>query len=456
MRRVASAGVGLRDYFGPGFRRGLPQAWIYWEFGLQSHHADGEFLLLWPDLWGPLPYPMATRIAIDLTALLPNVSGVDRYMLAMVSSLPSLELEHKYVLFINVEDRERIQSLLSGLSHGPSRFGLIAATRRSRVMRLIWQQSILPLAVKAMNIDIVHSPSFLMPMARGGAGHILTVHDMTSFLLPTYHPWYRRGRTYEWAVRNSIRRADLVSVPSTATRDDVLRAVPEKDPGDVRVIPCGLSAAFTPRSHADCAPVLARLGLHRPYILYVGTLDPRKNLARLIDAYVEICQRGSVREHLVIAGQPGWRGGISWENVPPALRERVHEIGYVADADLPFLYAGATVFAYPSLMEGFGFPPLEAMACGAPVIASNLSALRENLEGAACLVSPQDTSSIAAALERMVVDVQMQSHYRDAGLRHAARYRWDSFAQSTAACYDEIARRRKSGLAISAAQSNAS
>ena len=115
--------------------------------------------------------------------------------------------------------------------------------------------------------------------------------------------------------------------------------------------------------------------------------DLRKNLERLIDAYAQVAQRGDVREHLVIAGQPGWRGGVSLEHVPPALRDRVHHVGYVADSDLPSLYAGATVFTYPSLMEGFGFPPLEAMACGIPVIASNLSVLRENLEEAACLIS---------------------------------------------------------------------
>lgn len=397
---------------------------------------------------------MAKRIAIDLTALLPNVSGVDRYMLAMVSSLLPLGLEHEYFLFINAEDRPRIQNLLSGLGSGLSRVQVITATRRSRWMRLFWQQTVLPVAVRRLKIDVVHSPSFLMPWRRAGVGHIVTIHDMTSFVLPDYHPWYRRGRTYEWAIRNSIRRADLVSVPSLATRKDVLLAVPEKDPNDVRVIPCGLSPAFSPRPHAECAPVLARLGIHWPYILYVGTLDPRKNLARLINAYTQVAQCADVCEHLVIAGQPGWRGGVSLQHVPPALRERVHQLGYVADSDLPSLYAGATVFTYPSIMEGFGFPPLEAMACGTPVIASNLSALRENLEQAACLISPQDTQSIAAALERMVGDAQLRAQYRRAGIELASRYRWEAFARSTAACYEEIIRRR-SALAIHAARSTA-
>jgi glycosyltransferase involved in cell wall biosynthesis len=385
---------------------------------------------------------MATRIAIDLTALLHNVSGVDRYMLAMVSSLLPLGLDHEYFLYINAEDRARMQDLISGLGRGLSPFRLIEASRRARPIRLFWQQSVLPIAVKAMNIDVVHSPSFVMPMVTAGAGHILTVHDMTSFLLPSYHPWYRRGQVYEWAVRNSILGADLVSVPSDATRQDVLRAVPEKHPHDVRVIPCGVGPAFTPRSPAEYAPVLARLGIHWPYILYLGTLDPRKNLARLIDAYVKVAERGNLREHLVIAGQRGWRGGLSLEDVPAAVRERIHEIGYVADSGLPCLYAGATLFAYPSLMEGFGFPPLEAMACGTPVIASNSSALRENLEGAAHLVSPQDTESLAAALERMAADAQLRAQYRDAGLRHAKRYQWANFARSTAACYEEVAHRR--------------
>lgn len=421
---------------------------------IKRHGVLLLYLHIFVRLW--LTHPMATRIAIDLTALLENVSGVDRYMLAMVSSLLPLGLDHEYFLYINAEDRARMEDLISGLGRGLSPFRLIEASRRSRPLRLFWQQSVLPIAVKARNIDVVHSPSFVMPIATAGAGHVLTVHDMTSFLLPGYHPWYRRGRVYEWAIRSSILRADLVSVPSAATRHDVLRAVPEKDPHDVRVIPCGVGPAFTPRSPAEYAPVLAHLGIPWPYILYVGTLDPRKNLARLIDAYATVVARGNLREHLVIAGQHGWRGGLAFQDVPAAVRERIHEIGYVTDSDLPRLYAGATLFAYPSLMEGFGFPPLEAMACGTPVIASNSSALRENLEGAAYLVSPQDTQSLADALERMAADAPLRAQYRDAGLQHAKRYQWANFARSTAACYEEVAlRRRRPAVTIRAARSKA-
>jgi glycosyltransferase involved in cell wall biosynthesis len=394
------------------------------------------------------------RVAIDLTPLLPNVSGVDRYMLAMVTSLLQLGLNHEYVLFINAEDRQRIQDLVAGIRNAsPSR--IIVVSTRPRPIRLFWQQAILPIATKARNIDVVHSPSFMMPMLRADAGHVLTVHDMTSFLLPGHHPWYRRGRVYEWVVRNSIRRADLVSVPSAATRQDLLSAVPEKDPNDVRVIACGLNAAFRSHSPAELAPVLKRLGIHWPYVLFVGTLDPRKNLARLVDAFTQVIQRGNTPEHLVIAGQPGWSGGALLESAPSALRERVHLTGYVADADLPPLYAGATVFAYPSLMEGFGFPPLEAMACGTPVIASNLSALRENLEGAAYLVSPDDTKSIALALECMLADAGLRAQYIRAGFERASQFQWSSFAQTTVACYEEVVRRRNRTPAIHVAQSKA-
>src|SRR5258708_5630863 len=137
------------------------------------------------------------RIAIDLTALLPQISGVDRYMLAMVSSLVQLGSDHHYDLFINAEDRPTIQDLLSGVPTGRSRVRVTAVSRRPRVMRLLWQQAALPIAVRAMGIDVVHSPSFLVPMGRADAGHMLTVHDMSSFVLPSHHPWFRRGRVYE-------------------------------------------------------------------------------------------------------------------------------------------------------------------------------------------------------------------------------------------------------------------
>ena len=373
------------------------------------------------------------RIGIDLTALIAKPAGVDRYMMGLVASLARLNGPDEYFLFINAEDRERIDTVLRSSAR------VVVLSRRMRAARLFFQQVLLPAAARRMRIDVIHSPAFIIPWYRGRTGHLLTVHDMSSFRLPRHHPGSRRGRMYEAAVRASIRRADLVSVPSQAVREDVLQLVPGVPGEHVRVIACGVDDAFAPRTSDETAPVLARLGVRWPYILYVGTLDPRKNLPRLIEAYAKLVDSGSLTEHLVLAGQFGWSVTELLDRLRlDSVRDRVHVLGYVAEEDLPYLYAGARLFVYPSLLEGFGFPPLEAMASGVPVVASDSSSLRNNLTGAAMLVPPEDVSALATAMRRLLEDDPCRARHVMAGLERAASFRWEAFARTTSDCYREI------------------
>ena len=165
----------------------------------------------------------------------------------------------------------------------------------------------------------------------------------------------------------------------------------------IHVIPAGVGEEFHLQAANDVQRARSRLKLNWPYILYVGTIEPRKNLQRLVESYERLIAKGGVREHLVLAGRLGWDyKGILEQINSPALRDRVHLPGYISQGDLPLLYAGARLFVYPSLEEGFGFPPLEAMACGVPTIASLSSSLAENLREAAELVPPDDTEALTA------------------------------------------------------------
>jgi alpha-1,3-rhamnosyl/mannosyltransferase len=279
-----------------------------------------------------------------------------------------------------------------------------------------------------------------MPLYRGTQRHLLTVHDMTSFLLPGYHPPSRRGKMYESAVARSIRRADLVSVPSPSVRQNILDLLPDVSPAHVRVIPFGIDEAFRPGEPNAVKPVLERLGISQPYILYVGTLDPRKNLPRLLESYQQLVAEGNTPEHLVLAGQLGWSvDSLSTRLSAPELRGRVHAVGYVDDRDLPHLYSGARLFVYPSLLEGFGFPPLEAMACGTPVVASLSSSLKDNLEGAAELVPPEDVEGLTTAMRQLLRDEQLRARRIADGLERATKFRWERCAQQTLECYRELA-----------------
>jgi alpha-1,3-rhamnosyl/mannosyltransferase len=376
------------------------------------------------------------RIAIDLTALNAQASGIDRYLIGMVRSLALLECDAEFFLFINAEDRSRF----AGLHRLPAHCHVWPCCFRPRVFRLFFQQILQPLLLYALRIDVLHSPTFIMPAWRGRARHILTIHDMSSFALPHCHPPIRRGPLYERMVSASIRRADLITVPSSSVKADILRFVDGVSEGRIRVIACGIDNAFHARDPAETDKVLKRLAIPTPYVLYLGTLDPRKNLSTLLEAFARLAAAGHP-EHLVLGGAAGWSPDeLASRIAHTGLESRVHLPGYIAEADLPFVYAGAALFVYPSLLEGFGFPPLEAMASGVPVIASDSSSLRENLAGAATLVPVGDAKQLEVAMRTLLTEEAARASAVAAGLNRSQAFRWDRFAAETFACYEELCR----------------
>ncbi len=375
------------------------------------------------------------RVAIDLTPLLDPPTGVDNYLLGLVSALAELDTETRYLLLVNREDRLRFTP------PPDPRFAVLAWCRRPRPVRLVIQQIALPLRTLLGDLDVVHSASFISPLWRARARHVVSIYDMTPFSEPAVHVPLRRSRAYRLAVRTSARRADRVLVPTRWVAGEVERFVPGLDPARVRVVGGGVAATFRPRSAAATAPVLARLGLERPFLLCVGTIEPRKNVPRLLDAYAELVAAG-YPELLVLAGKPGWdTESVHQRLARPALQERVRLLGYVPDEDLAALYAAARVFVYPSLHEGFGFPPLEAMASGAPVVAGKTSALVENLSGAAELVPPEDHHALAAALRRLLDHEQLRAQLVSAGHQQVRRFTWRRTAELVHQSYLEAAAR---------------
>jgi glycosyltransferase involved in cell wall biosynthesis len=374
------------------------------------------------------------RIAIDLTALLPHATGVDNYLMRLVIHLGRIDRDNRYTIFLNYEDRRRFEGLL------PDNFSVVPASLRPRPIRLLFQQVGLPAAARSLGVEIVHSPSFLMPLYRGRQRHVLTVYDVTFFTHPAYHIPLRRSRLYRRALLRSVRTADLVTVPSQFTRQGIMALVPELRPERLRVIAPGVGEEFRARPAGDVAAAVRRMGLPTPYILYVGTIEPRKNLRRLVESYRRLIADRAIAEHLVLAGRLGWDyDDLLAAIAAPALRGRVHLIGYVAQEDLPWLYGGARLFVYPSIEEGFGFPPLEAMACGVPTISSLGSSLLENLQGAAELVNPEDERALAAAMGRLLEDEPHRARLREQAFARVRQFRWEHTARQTLACYQELA-----------------
>ncbi len=280
--------------------------------------------------------------------------------------------------------------------------------------------------------DLYHFNNFVVPPLTRGKS-LVTVYDM-SFLR---HPECaeEKNRIYlEGSIRDSVRRADGILTISQFSADEIVDFVPEAK-GRVHVAYPGIGEDFGAPPECDVVALKERLGLERPYILTVGTVEPRKNLPFLVDAF-ELLDEDV---ELVVAGGEGWKT----EPIMKRFREssaadRIRYVGRVDDADLPALYAGASVYAIPSLYEGFGFPPLEAMACGTPVVSSTGGSLPEVLGDAAAVIAADDPARWAEALRRALVDDEWRKNIIAAGREQAARYRWTATAEATWRVYREL------------------
>jgi glycosyltransferase involved in cell wall biosynthesis len=273
---------------------------------------------------------------------------------------------------------------------------------------------------------------------RGPWRLVTTVHDLIPLRYPALVPARHR-----WAVRcllgGALRRAAAVIAVSEATRQEILARF-RLAPARVVVVPEAAPVGFAPPDPATLADARRRYGLRRPYVLFVGLLEPKKNLGVLLEAVARLHRAGDWGDtELLVVGAPGWGPDPRTRVAELGLDGIVRFVGPAPDADLPALYGGALAFAFPSMWEGFGLPVLEAMAAGAPVVASNRGALPEVAGGAARLVEPQ-AAPLAEALGALVADAGERARLRAAGLARAATYSWARTARETLAVYRAAAR----------------
>lgn len=303
--------------------------------------------------------------------------------------------------------------------------------------RIVWEQT--RLAALARSLDLLHGLAFALPLACACPA-VVTVHDLSFFRYP--EAFRRFNRVYlSWMTRVATRKAARVIAVSESTRQDVLTycgVAAER----VVVVPNGVAAEFHPADPQAAAAFRQRKGLPERYILFLGTLEPRKNLERLLEAYALLVRghaAGSAPPALVIAGGRGWFYETIFARAARlGLTERVIFPGFVPADELPWWYRAAELFVYPSLFEGFGLPVLEAMACGVPTITSNVSSLPEVVGDAAVLVAPEDTEALADAMARVLAEPTLAARLREAGLRRAARFSWSRTAAETAAVYRAV------------------
>jgi len=360
---------------------------------------------------------MNRSLVLDARTATDHFPGIGRYVVNLASSLAQVAPDLDFTLLINSSASTARLTLpnVSRLSCAASPFS-------------IQQQWRVPQVLRQTNAMLYHSPYYLMPY-RPGLPTVLTCYDLIPLIWTQYFSATNR-LIYQLAHMLALRAARVIITLSQSARADLVHYF-GIDPDRIHVTPAAADTHFKPQSPQAIDAIRQKFGLPKKYVLYFGSNKPHKNLARLIQACAQISAP------LVIAGT------LTADRRPPTAQSAVSgqpsEVKFihdVDDTDLPALYSGATVFAFPSLYEGFGLPPLEAMACGTPVVCSNTSSLPEVVGGAALQVNPNDVNEITASITRVLDDPGLQDEMRDKSLARAAQFSWERTALETVAIYN--------------------
>lgn len=371
------------------------------------------------------------RVLLNGTPLLSSRSGVGNYVYFLGEALLRVASQHEWKFHYLAFQSSRIRPL-------PVSFlgGLRSKMRDVPGMYMVYRrvlETLFRLNTWRKGIDLYHETNYA-PFPFEGAT-VVTVYDLSFFYYPDTHP-KERVKFYE---RNFFPRLPGVNhfvTISESVKGEMVRDL-KISPDRITVTPLGLDAQYAPAPSEKIVEVLAKFGLSAGrYVISVGTREPRKNLHRLLEAYALISPVMRDRFPLVVVGGGGWLV----EDWAPLLKrwgltKNVRTLGYVLQEHLPVLYSGAALMAYPSLYEGFGLPPLEAMGCGCPVLTSNLSSLPEVVGEAACKVDPLNVQAISEQLVRLLSDAPCRDRMRTLGLRQAGQFHWDRCARLTLQAY---------------------
>lgn len=371
------------------------------------------------------------RIVLDGRTIADHFPGIGRYTFNLAQALAKVLPAGDELTLLHDPRQPNTRYDLAALAAQP---GLRLVEVRARNFSLVEQWRV-PVALRRLKSSVYHSPYYVMPYWPG-VPSVLTLFDLIPMLNPEdFSPMARLS--FAVAVRLAARAARRVITISQASANDLRKhlGLPE---AVLSAIPLAADPMFVPQPAESVARVQARYGLPADYVLYLGSNKPHKNLSGLVRAFVQLTPASVGGAELVIAGH--------WDERFPQARlaaqgapDRVRFLGPVAQADLPALYAGATLFVFPSIYEGFGLPPLEAMACGVPVACSNSSSLPEVVDDAALLFDPLDVEAISGALERACTDSALRADLAAHGLQRAQQFSWARTARQTLDLYDGLA-----------------
>ncbi|MDP2671086.1 MAG: glycosyltransferase family 1 protein [bacterium] len=358
----------------------------------------------------------ASRISID------EKSGTENYSLNLIKALAKIDSKNHYQLYFN---------------HDPKFFELPETNFASKIIpaRKFWTQGRLAAELVLNPVDLLFVPAHTIPiLRRPGLKTVVTIHDLGAEYLAAYHKF--PDRIYlNWSTAFVANYASHIIAVSEATKKDLVREFKVKEER-ISVVYEGVDRNFFKKSQPEQVDqVRKKYGLKKPYFLFVGTIQPRKNLFNLIQAFSE----ARVEADLVIAGKPGWLFKEIYEAPKKfGIEEKVKFLGFTPTEDLPALYSGALSFVFPSLYEGFGLPLLEAMACACPVLTSNQSSLPEVVGRAGLLVNPRSSKEIAQAIEKLFKDKHLRESLSQKGQERTQNFSWEKTARETLAVLEKV------------------
>jgi alpha-1,3-rhamnosyl/mannosyltransferase len=368
---------------------------------------------------------MSPHYVLDARTATPHFPGIGRYVTALARALPPLLApDERVTLLYDAAHSAALPPPGTGLAMLP-----VAATPFSAR-----QQWSMPGALRQVQADLYHSPYYLMPYFPGVPA-LLTVYDLIPLVLPGQSS-ARARLLFRWTCGRALRTARHVIAISQVTRHDYLTHF-HISPDGIEVIPLAADPIFHPQPPDAMTAVRDRYGLPERFVLYIGSNKPHKNLMSLVEAWRMVRGRDhGARPQLAIAGPWDDRYAAPQQRAEAlGLRDAIRWLGPAPDADLPALYAAATLFVFPSLYEGFGLPVLEAMACATPVVCSDRSSLPEVAGDAALLIDPHDRVRLAATIEQVLGDDGLRQGMRERGLKRAGQFTWEQTAKRTLDVY---------------------
>ena len=369
------------------------------------------------------------RIGIIADSLNNEKTGIGQYLYNLLRYIAKFDRENEYFLINNKNES-------CGVCVNNFKLEIVDKTMPSIFSGSHPWHLTIPSKLKHSNFNLIFNPSQIPTFFRFNTSHIVTVLDLIAILFPK-DCWFGKSTLYKLFLPRTLKNADKIIAISQNTKDDLIKHfnIPEEK---IRVIYLAANKSYKLLPKEEINKIKIKYNLNYSFILYVGTLEPRKNIVRLIEAFYKARNENSINHKLVFTGRKGWK----YENIFNKIKELNLEkdiifTGYVSDEDLPALYNTADLFVYPSIYEGFGLPPLEAMACGTPVITSNVSSLPEVVGNAGIMVNPYNVNELADKITEVLTNEELKKELSQKGLERAKLFSWEKCAKETMEVFEE-------------------